>query len=464
MTVDERVHAALVDLADEVRPAPDPYGRLRARRSRVRKRRAVSAGAAFALIAVVATTLPLLPDRGGSTITDQTTVQGINEWGDRLRLSPVRGAFGEANPAYVDEVARLALEQQRAGAYRMNAPVTEVNVIYLDDVDRARVAFVAFHLATPDPVRQWTNASGWFTAPPGASAAELVSASTAALGDGLDPFSELTNFGGQDSNAVADVALAVAPAECVVESAPLPALDVWTPEPTGSYVLRTRDTERSEWWRVVCAGVVKEAGPARPIPGEEPLTDDQVDAALRGARGPVDETAARDALHSATWEGRNLATGPARVVWGGEITGAQPDNSVSFDGRAVMTVAPWIRDRWSLAVDIRYAAEQPNGSIGTGVRRMLPADPKDPDAALPVRLGESVSVLVVVPDGATRVRAIRAGAVIDTADVSGQAAVVDAPDAPDLTFEALDRNGSVLTTATMPPEPPLGIDLEVNTW
>ncbi|GIF62397.1 hypothetical protein Ais01nite_04320 [Asanoa ishikariensis] len=462
--MDERVHAALVDLAEEVRPAPDPYGRLRARRSRVRRRRTALGGAALALIAAVATTLPLLPDRGGSAVNDTDPGRSIHEWSERLRLSPIRGAFGAANPDYVEELARLVLERQRTGVLRVKEPVTEVNVLYLDDVDHARVAFVAFHRATPDPRTSWENASAWLIAKPGASAAELADLRPYAIGDGLGPVETISNFENEDGSAKADVALAIAPTGCVVESAPLPAVDKWTPEPTVSYVVRTRATERAEWWRVVCDGVVKEVRPATVLYPRATLSEKQLDAALRGAGGTVDRAMARKAVQSAGDLNFNMTIGPSRVVWGGEIAGSQPDASGSFDGHAVITVTPWIRDSWCVNIEIEYAAKQPDSTVGRGVQQVAPADPSGPNAALPIRLGEGASVLVIVPAGATSVRALRAGAVIDTAEVTGQAAVVDARDAPDLTFEALDRDGTVLTSATIPVERPLDLVAGVVPW
>jgi hypothetical protein len=465
MTVDERVRTALVEIADDVRPQPDPYGRLHVRRRRVRRRRRAMAGAGLALVAVVAATLPLLPGRGGPTVDDTDATRTIHQWAEQLRKSPVRGAFGAANPAYVAELAQLVAEHQRAGAFRVKAPVTEVNVLYLDDVGGGRVAFVAFHLATPDPTTKWENASAWFVATPDASAAELADPeSTAGIGDGLDPFSVMAGLERLDGSASAKLALAIAPAGCVVETAPLPGLDVWTPEPTGSYLVRTPDTTRPEWWRVVCAGVVKDARPASPLPPGPTLTEKQLDTALRGARGEVDQQAARQALQTSAWKDYGLETGPARVVWGGEVAGARADVNVSFNGDAVVTATPWVRDRWSVNVEIHYQETGPGGTVGTGIQQLMPDDPSDPAAVLPIRLGQGGSVLVIVPDDATTVRAVRAGTLVDTATVTGLAAVVDAPEAPDLTFEALDRDGTVLASAKLPPEPPVDLGLDIVPW
>jgi hypothetical protein len=465
MTVDERVRTALVEIADDVRPQPDPYGRLRVRRRRVQRRRAAMAGAGLALVAVVAATLPLLPGRGDPTVDDTDTARTIHQWSEELRKSPIRGAFGAANPAYVAELAQSVAAHQRAGEFGVTVPVTEVDVLYLDDVGRGRVALVAFRLAAPDPATTWENAMAWFVAPPGASAAELASpTSTAGIGDGLDPFSVVSGLERVDGSVNARVTVGVAPAGCVVETAPLPGLDVWTPSPNGSYLVRTLDTQRAEWWRVVCAGVVKEARPANPLGAGAPLTEKQLDTALQDARGQVDRSAARRTVKLAQENDYSLATGPARVIWGGEVAGARPDLNGAYNGSAVVTAKPWVRDRWSVDVEIRYEKPGPGGTLDIGTHQLMTEDPRDPTAVLPIRLGESVSVLVIVPDDATTVRAVRAGTTVDTAEVTELAAVVDAPVGPDLTFEALDRDGTVLATAELPPDQPLSLGFDIVAW
>lgn len=348
-------------------------------------------------------------------------------------------------------------DRQRAGAYGVSGPITEVNVLYVDDVGSTRVAFVAFHLENPDPSTSWANASAWFVARPGASAAELASpASTAGIGQALQPFEIRSNPGSPGAQS-AGVVIGLAPAGCVVESPPLPALDAWAPEPTGSYVVRTAATERAQWWRVVCAGVVKEVRPAETARSAGPLTEPQLDSALAAARGRVDRNLARDAITS-TVDSANRVTGPARVVWGGRVTGVRND----VDGTAVVAAAPWVGGGRQLSLDIRHDQPGPEGPNDTGVRTWVSDDPGDPTAILPVRLGEGFSMLLVVPDGVTSVRAVRDGVVLDTAEVTDQAAVVDAPGAEKVLFEALDRHGTVVATTGLPLGAPPRTD--VSSW
>jgi hypothetical protein len=454
MMADERIREALVEIADEVRPGPDPYGRLRVRRRRVQRRRAAVAGAALTLAAIALVAVPLLPQRVGPSVDGDDAPRDIHQWAELLRNSPVRGKVGTSDPAFVAEFARLVSDRQRAGELRVTAPVGDVNVLFLDDIGTARVAFVAFHLTTPDPTTKLQNASAWFVARPGASEAELASPNaTMGIADGLDPFavqSRLSAANGVDAGA----AVGLAPAGCIVETAPLPAVDAWTPEPTGSYVIRTRATARAEWWRVVCAGTVKEMRPADPFLPTSPTTDAQLDEALRGARGHVDQDLARQAVGAMQFQPNRVA-GPARVLWGGQVTGAAADVNGPFNGDGVLTAWPRVHGGWTLHLQIRYKATSPGGATGRGATRWMPNDPTDLSTAVSLRLGESVSVLVVVPDGATTVRAVKNGTLVDTANVTGLAAVLDAPDDPDLTFEALDRNGGVLTTANLPGDPPV---------
>jgi hypothetical protein len=110
-------------------------------------------------------------------------------------------------------------------------------------------------------------------------------------------------------------------------------------------------------------------------------------------------------------------------------------------------------------LQIRYAKAIADGPVSIGAGHWMPDDPTGPAAVVPIRLGEGGSVLVIVPEGATTVRAVRGGSVVDTADVSGLAAVVDAPDAKDLVFEAVDAGGGVLASARLPGDPPTDSDV-----
>ncbi|GIF46416.1 hypothetical protein Afe04nite_09550 [Asanoa ferruginea] len=443
----------LVELAGEALPAPDPYGRLHARHRRVRRRRAIAAG--LGLIVVMAVTAVVLsPGGGGGPTTDNddtNPAHSMNQWSERMRETPTRGQVATADPAYVDELTRLLAQHQRAGDYEQKAGVSEVNVVFLDDVGDARVALVAFHLASPAPVTGYVNSSAWFAAPRGASAAEVAgAAATASFSSTLDPFMIVSKLGKPDGTN-AGAAVALVPEGCVVESAPLPAVSDWKPEPTGSYLVRTTATERAEWWRAICDGVVRDSQPAPTVlPPEEPkpLTDAEVDAALEGARGQVDRQLASAAVRASTQIAPNQLSGPVRVLWGGQIAGAKPDDHGSWDGTGVLTAAPAAPSGWQ--VDLHIASPAADNTLRDLTGSWMPDDPTSPTAVVPMRFGGSDSVLVVAPDGAKAVRAVHDGSIVDTADVNGLAAVVDAPDSADLVFEAVDAGGTVLGSGRIP--------------
>ncbi|MEV4620499.1 hypothetical protein AB0J74_17550 [Asanoa sp. NPDC049573] len=80
---------------------------------------------------------------------------------------------------------------------------------------------------------------------------------------------------------------------------------------------------------------------------------------------------------------------------------------------------------WQVTVDVRYDGPS-DGSVATSAPIWTPDDPTGATTLLPIRLGESEPVLVVVPDGTAWARAVRDESIVDTAGVVAMAAVVDA--------------------------------------
>ncbi|MEV4624621.1 hypothetical protein AB0J74_38675 [Asanoa sp. NPDC049573] len=119
------------------------------------------------------------------------------------------------------------------------------------------------------------------------------------------------------------------------KSAPLPDLDQWTPEATGSYLVRARATQRAEWWRVVWDCVVKDVGPADPLLPFPSLREAYLDAALTGARGQVDRSLAFDAVNTAMVGNQNRVRGPAGCCRAGGPPARNP-----------MPMAPTTAPRW----------------------------------------------------------------------------------------------------------------------
>ena len=148
--------------------------------------------------------------------------------------------------------------------------------------------------------------------------------------------------------------------------------------------MRTAATERAEWWRVVCDGVIRDMQPAAAQRPEKPLTNAQVDAALDGARGPVDPRLGAEAVRGTTAYYPNRLRGPVRVLWGGQIAGAKPDGTQSWDGTAVLTAAPWVPTGWE--VDLHLAPPGVDSPITLVTGQWIAEDPSDPNVLTPIRL------------------------------------------------------------------------------
>jgi hypothetical protein len=135
-----------------------------------------------------------------------------------------------------------------------------------------------------------------------------------------------------------------------------------------------------------------------------------------------------------------------RVIWNPRIIGAEPDLNGEFDGRAVIVAAPAVRGGWVGEVDITYDAMSTRGSIGTSQSFSTATDPTGPSSVVAVRLGQETStVLVITPTGATAVRAIRSnGEVVAQTAVRDAGAVITVTYPAAVTFQALDRQGTVL--------------------
>lgn len=286
----------------------------------------------------------------------------------------------------------------------------------------------------------------WLVAPRGADPARLADpAATSGGGDGLEPF-ELTWELGSTENTDG-VTVGVVPAGCVIESAPLPDITDWRVEPTRSYVVRTPATERPEWFRVVCAGEVKDVRPAPArMPGQH-LPKSVVDAAIEGARGKVDEALARSTVDiEAQSNGYETVAAPT-ALWGGVVAGTTPDQNGGFDGTAVLTAAPLVGGGW--LVRLSHDIDPMATSAVAGAIAYPETDPTDTSELLPIRLGDGPSVLVIAPEGAATLRAVRFGTVLDAAPVQDAAAVLEAPATPGLMFEALDADGRMLDSGRL---------------
>ncbi|PYC71089.1 hypothetical protein C7C45_11760 [Micromonospora arborensis] len=482
MTVDEELSRALAELSGTLTPQPDPYGRARARYRRSRQRRL--GGLALALVVSVGGAAFAIADPGRTTQpppADSTESSApVVAWSDKLLQSPPRGVVGQ-DSGYVRQLSELLLAAQRRGDIpRMDVPVTAVKVLFVDDVGGQRIALAAFVRDQPDPATGWPSTAMWLSADEGASAEELVSTNAVrGVSDGLEPYESLAL--GDPSGPGKVIHVAIAPAGCVFLSSPLPngTAFQWTPEPTGSYLIRTPKTQRPEWWRVDCGAVTRKMipGPGSLLP--DSITDAQLATAMSRVRGSVPEQRARLMVSEyAKSRGYQLAALPS-VVWGGHATGlparstgGSPAADASLEsGEATILAAPAAGGGWIGQVTIDLDRPRLNGVIGTGASFVVTADPTDPAGVLAVSIdsdnigdeGER-TLLVVTPAAATRVRVAQDGREVATAAVSGAGAVVPVPHSmTGLVVEALDASGRTLASGQVAGDGAAST-LETDTW
>ncbi|MET7945251.1 hypothetical protein [Micromonospora sp. NPDC005324] len=485
MTVDEEVGRALAEMGRTLTPQPDPYGRARARYRRDRQRRL--GGLALALVVSLGGAALAIADPGRTTQpppADSTeSIAPVFAWSDKLLQSPPRGVIGQDGD-YVRQLSDLLLAAQRRGDFPRLAvavPVNTVKVLFVDDVGGQRIALAAFVRDQPDPATGWPSAAIWLVAKEGASAEKLAStAAVQGVGDGLEPYESFAVDDPSDPGKATHVA--VAPAGCVFLTSPLPDNRVfqWAPEPTGSYLIRTPQTQRPEWWRVDCGTVTRKIIPGPGSLAPKPITDAQLATAMSRVRGSAPEQRARLLVSQyAQSEGYRLTALPS-AVWGGNVgglpartnDGSPPAGEPSVEsGKTMILAAPAAGGGWLGEVTIDLDQPRPNGVVGTGTSFSVAADPTDPASVLAVSIDNGVigegaqrSLLVVTPGAATQVRVAQNGREVATAAVSGSGAVVRVPpDMTDLVVEALDASGRTLATAQVATDGAPST-LESDTW
>jgi hypothetical protein len=454
MTPDERVGRVLAEMTEDLKPGPDPYGRVRARHRRLVRRRAAAAGLAVAAVASVvgARIGDAGPDRG----LDQPPVSESDQqwsnvvaWSDRLFDSPPRGTVS-SDHAYVTALGERMLQEQRSGHLPLKTPAREVRVLFVDDVGDFRVALVAFARANPQP-NFWPQAAVWLAARRGASVQELSTPSAVrGSSDGLGPSERIMVDDPAKPGSVVHVA--IAPQECAFQTAAWPAVKDWQAATTGSYLVRTEQTMRPEWWRIICGGQTRETDPGPGSLAPNGMTTAQLDAALSRNRGTtVDGQRLREAVSSAAQEwGYSVAALP-QVVWTGRTAGSTPGNGISYDGQVTVIAAPAAGGGWVGWAIVSYDQPGAGNSMGNSSGFRMRTDPADPSTVVAIPLGDNI--LVIAPDTATAVRGLRNGREVANAMVHNHAALLKTSTENGIIIQAIDDQADVIVSATPASQP-----------
>lgn len=445
MTLDERVIRVLGEMTDDLAPPPDAYDRVRTRWRRRRRRRGAAASVGLvALAAAVVVTAIRVPGGGAPSPGEETNSNWaqIKVWSERMYASPTRGGLA-GDTAYVAALRDTLANAQPPGRYR------QVKVLFLDDVGPYRVALVAFARISPEP-DFWAYGSMWLVGDRGATVDKLAAAANG-VGDGLAPYTE----GELSKGGIGDpmIQIAIAADGCEFASAPWPPVTDWRPEATGSYLARTTQDIKPEWWRVTCDGVVREEKPAPGWLAREGLTEAQYAAALSGARGVRDTARARDAvMMNTTWWGYQITDLP-KVVWQGRVSGAGRADETLYDGNAMIVAAPAVGGGWRGTLDITYdQTDARSNSTGTSVPFGSRTDPTDPSSVVVIPLHDKAT-FVVTPAAATRVRVVRDGTVVADAPAKDSGAVLPLRVEPGDTVRAADGAGAEVGAVTVDDAP-----------
>jgi len=407
----EQLQRGFADLAGDVVPMDDPYGRLMRRAHRRRFGRIASAlaavlamlgiGAAAALVAVLPTvgTRPDSRDPGHVVTSD---------WAWRLINSPARGNLADDDD-FADRLDRYL-------SRRPNSALPQTRILFAEDVDGLQLAVVARYSAT-NAVVESVSTSNNFGNTTGEE--QLRPAPTIVTGFGIVS-------GGPT--------LVLTPPGCGVStSAPIAkpgVARVWS-APAGDWLLLPAG--EAPVIRVGCEGTIRQQGPVAIVHEAAPR---QVSTPDPAGYAVADFEQLTRALQ--------LSPEPS-VAWSGEVTLGGPS---TMDNRETRTLVVVRGGRGAGQPLLCYlAGPEPNAWVAREFTKNLSrSDPVDrsPDFSLVStavtgggavelirvpgrhegRVGLTEDLLVLVPSGAVRVEASEAGAVVGRAGVVDGAAVV----------------------------------------
>jgi hypothetical protein len=365
----------------------------------------------------------------------------MNAWAGKLAHGPTHGAVG-ADAGYVADLSAGMMRNWREGRYAVDRlSVAKVTVPFVDDVGPYRIALAVLVLDKPDE-RKWPYAHAWMYGARGTDAATLA-ASAEGVGHGLGPYEHI-EYGADDGPGVY---VAVVPPQCRFATTTTPADPAWTPESTGSYIVRTEPTSQPEWWQVSCDGDdVRAEMPApnrRLAPGMP--SEAQLDQALTGARVQIDRVVARQCVVAAAQSMPFMSvSGVSALLWVGDFAGspsAVGGGTPPMD-RAAVVVARLDRGGWAVFLLAGWSSG-PYGWSPTQTFSVT-GDPTRPDAVFVLRPREDeLDHLVIPPTGAVSVRVLYRGVPVGQASVIGGAARLSVPVRSD-TIEALGPGGDVV--------------------
>lgn len=155
--------------------------------------------------------------------------------------------------------------------------------------------------------------------------------------------------------------------------------------------------------------------------------------------------------------------GEPRLLWGGTVTWPDANDDSQHTGSTVIAAAPFVRGGgWTGVASVRYDQSDTVGSQGASAFFSTLLDPTAAGALTAVRLEpEGRRVLLLAPENAEKVRAVRDGTTLAQSDVDNSIALIDVDDPTAAEYQALDHSGAIVGTAHA------GVQsgpAEVDTW